>query len=106
MHHLELSTVYNAWSNMHRCLLVTRHNLISRAVGKDINMPSIIVAKFGPSRLDDTWVDYVLCKGSYIRIDLLKVQSGLASDNHAAQWVLILLFHNMTKYWFQDFHIT
>ena len=49
------------------------------------------------SGLDVTLVDCVPCKGSYVRIDLLKVQSGLASDNPVIQWVLILLFHNMTK---------
>ena len=48
MHHLVLPTGYNAWSNMHRCPWVTRHNLTSKAVSKDMNMPSIIVAKYGP----------------------------------------------------------
>ena len=49
MHHLLLSTGYNAWLNMHRCPLVIRHNLTSKAVGNAMNMPSIIVAKYGPS---------------------------------------------------------
>ena len=114
MHHVVLSTGYNAWSNMHRCPLVTRHNLISKAVGKDINIPSSIVAKYGlpihivhaHSGLDVTWVDFVPCIGSYVRIDPLKVQSELAYGNPATQWVLILLFHNRTKCWFQDLQTT
>ena len=69
---------------LQRCPLVTRHNFISKAVGKDMNMPSIIVAKYWAFQIhiahahsgsDVTWVDYAPCKGSYVRIDLLKVYS-------------------------------
>ena len=99
---------------MHRCPLVTRHNLTSKAVGKDIkchasllpNMYPLIHIAHAYSRLDVTWVDYVLCIGSCVRVVLLTVQSGLALGSHVIQWVSILLFHNMTKCWFQDLHIT
>ena len=37
------------------------------------------------SRLDVTWVGYVLYKGSFVRIDLLTIQSELALGNPVAQ---------------------
>ena len=40
MHQLVLSTGYKAQLNIQRCPFVTKHSLISRAVGKDMNMPS------------------------------------------------------------------
>ena len=97
VHHSVLSMGYNAWSNMHRCPFVTRHNLTSKAVGKDMNMPSIIVAKYVPSnsycactfRVGCNIGSYRLYTGSCVVIDPLGVQLVLALGSLVVQWVSI-----------------
>ena len=84
---------YNAWLNMHKCPFVIRHNLTSKAVGRDINMPSIIIAKWmlpvhtahAHSGYDVTSVSYALYINSSEVIGPLKEQSISTSGNLAKQ---------------------
>ena len=52
------------------------------------------------AKLDVTWVYYILYISSYVVIGQLEEQLTLASNSVLGLWVSILLFHNMTIYWF------
>ena len=56
------------------------------------------------AKLDVTWVDYILYISSYVMICQLEEQLILASNSLPGLWVSILLFHNMTIYWFPGHH--